>query len=551
MDLATLAFGQIEFPNVFVYNAMIRGFVQCCLPIRAMEFYVLMLNDRLCPSSFTFSSLIKACTLVSSLGFGESVQCHIWKNGFGSHVFVQTGLIDFYSNLNKIVECVKVFEEMPDRDVFAWTTMLSSYVRAGDMGSAQRLFEEMPDRNVATWNTMIAGYAKLGNVDAATALFSEMHVKDLITWTTMINCYAQNKLFREAIGVFEEMKAIGVSPDEVTMSTVISACAHLGALELGREVHYYVLCNGFDLDVYIGSALIDMYAKCGSLERSLTVFFKLREKNLFCWNSIIEGLAVHGHGLEALAMFKRMEREGIKPNGVTFISVLSACTHAGLVEEARKRFSSMIHDYAINPGIEHYGCVVDLLSRAGLLEDALELTRTMTVEPNSIVWGAILGGCKVHKNLEIAEVAVEKLMILEPDNSGYYLLLINLYAEANKWNEIAKVRATMKERGVEKKCPGSSWIELEGNVEEFVASDKSHSMCEEICMLLDELDGQDGKLIEARYWTIGRTVSLLDCAKRLPTSEYLTIPNPAVAKALCTGLPLKVHKLGMQIEVHE
>ncbi|KAF8401856.1 hypothetical protein HHK36_012803 [Tetracentron sinense] len=490
MDYAILAFTQMEDSNVFVFNAMIKGFVRCCYPIKALEFYLNMLKARVSPTSFTFSSLIKACRLVTAVAFGEAVHGQIWKNGFESHVFVQTAMIDFYSNLSRIVESRRVFDEMPERDVFAWTTMISGHTRVRDLSSARRLFEEMPERNIVSWNTMIDGYARMGNVESAEFLFNMMPTKDLITWTTMINCYSQSKQFREAVAVFDEMKIAGVSPDEVTMATVISACAHLGALDLGKDIHLYVMQNGFNLDVYIGSALIDMYAKCGSLDRSLVIFFKLQEKNLFCWNSVIDGLAVHGYAEEALTVFSRMEREKITPNRVTFISVLSACTHAGLVEEGRKRFLSMTIDYSIPPEIEHYGCMVDLLGRAGLLEDALELIRSMRIEPNSIIWGAMLCGCKLHRNLEIAQVAVDKLMVLEPDNSGYYILLVNMYAEANQWGEVSKVRATMKERGVQKKSPGSSWIEMEGMIHEFVASDKSHPISGEIYTLLAELAGQ-------------------------------------------------------------
>lgn len=490
MDYAILAFAHMKDPNVFVYNAMIRGFVQCCSPIQALQFYLQMLKVGVSPTSFTFPSLSKACTQVSAVEFGEALHSQIWKNGFDSHLFVQTALIDFYSNLGKIVESRRVFDEMPDRDVFSWTTMISGHTRMGDLSSARKLFNEMPEKNTASWNTMIAGYARLGDVESAAVLFNQMPARDLVTWTTMISCYSQNKQFSEAIRVFQEMKKAGISPDEVTMSTVISACAHLGALDLGREIHHFVMQNDFDLDVYIGSSLIDMYAKCGNLNRSLVVFFKLLEKNLFCWNSIIEGLAVHGYAEEALAMFSQMEREKIMPNRVTFISVLSACTHGGLVEEGCRRFQSMTLNYSINPEIEHYGCIVDLLGRAGLLKDALELVRGMTIEPNSIIWGAMLGGSKLHGNLEIAQIAVDKLMVLEPDNSGYYVLLINMYAEANLWSEVAKIRAIMKERGVQKRSPGSSWIEMEGKVHEFVASDKSHPISSEIYLLLADLDGQ-------------------------------------------------------------
>ncbi|KAJ4956231.1 hypothetical protein NE237_013014 [Protea cynaroides] len=461
MASAILAFADMEEPNVFVYNAMIRGSVRCASSVQALQFYLHMLRSGVCPTSFTFSCLIKACSQVSALRFGEAVHGHIWKHGFESHVFVQTALLDFYSIMGKTLESRKVFDEMPEIDAFAYATMISVHVRVGDLGSAENLFNKMPEKNIASWNTMIAGYARFVNVESAAALFYQMPVRDLVSWTTMISCYSQNKLFKEALGVFQGMKNAGVKPDEVTMSTVISACAHLGALDLGREIHLYVIQN-FSLDVYIGSALIDMYAKCGNLDRSLVVFFKLKEKNLFCWNSAIEGLASHGYAKEALTMFSHMERERILPNKVTFISVLGACTHGGLVEEGRRRFLSMTLDYSIYPEIEHYGCMVDLLCRAGLLHEALGLVEGMTIEPNAVIWGAVLGGCKLHGNLEIAEVAVDKLMVLEPDNSGYYVLLINMYAEANQWSEVAKVRAIMKERGVTKNSHGSSWIEAEG-----------------------------------------------------------------------------------------
>ncbi|KAI3907921.1 hypothetical protein MKW92_045678 [Papaver armeniacum] len=476
IDCATLAFDQMEEPNTFVYNALLRAYSQCSSPILALELYLKMLENQVLQTSFTFSALIKACSLLQSVKYGEAVHSQIWKTGFSSHVFVQTGLIGFYLSLHRINDSQNVFDEMTERDVVAWTSMIKVYVRIGDLSSARKLFDEMPERNTASWNTLIDGYSKLG--------------RDLISWTTMITCYARNKRCREAIQVFQDMKNAGFRPDEVTMATVISACAHIGALELGNELHHYIMNNGFCLDVYIGSALIDMYSKCGNLDRSLVIFFKLREKNLFCWNAIIEGLAVHGSGEAALDMFRRMEKEKIKPNEVTFISVLSACTHSGLVEEARKIFLSMTQDYSISPSIEHYGCVIDLLSKAGLIEDALGLVRNMKFEPNYVIWGAILGGCKLHGNLEIAKVAAEKLLSLEPDNSGLYGLLISMYVEANQWSEAEKIRGMMKEQGVQKKFPGSSSIEIDGKVEEFVASDNSHPLSDEVSEVLAELDGQ-------------------------------------------------------------
>ncbi|GAV58878.1 PPR domain-containing protein/PPR_2 domain-containing protein [Cephalotus follicularis] len=487
---ALLAFSQMHEPNVFVYNALLRGFVFCNHPLQALVYYLLMLRAEVMPTSYTFPSLVKACSLLSALRFGEGVHGHNWKHGFNSHVYVQTSLIDFYSNLSQIVESRKVFDEMTERDVFAWTTVISAHAKVGDLSSARILFDEMPDRSTATWNTMIDGYARLGDVESAKKLFKQIPVRDKISWTTMINCYSRNRLFTEALAVFDEMTANGIRPDGVTMATVISACAHLGALDLGKEMHLYVMQSGFDYDVYIGSSLIDMYAKCGSLDRSLLVFFKLREKNLFCWNSLLEGLAAHGYGKEALSMFSKMEKEKIKPNGVTFVSVLSACTHAGLVHEGRMRFLSMTFDYAIPPEIEHYGCMVDLLSKAGLLKEALDLIRSMTFEPNSVIWSSLLGGCKLYRNLEMAQIAVNELMVLEPKNNGFYTLLLNMYAEVNRWVEVAKIRVIMNEQGVEKRCPGSSWIEMDREIHQFAASDTSHFASNEIYLLLTELDGQ-------------------------------------------------------------
>ncbi|KAI3794990.1 hypothetical protein L1987_37632 [Smallanthus sonchifolius] len=490
-DYAFQAFTQMDDPNVFVYNAVIRACVCCCSPVQALGFYIKMLRgDQVRPTSYTFSSVIKGCAFVAESRIGEAVNGHVWKFGFKSHVYVQTVLIDFYSSVGRVFDARKVFDEMTERDVFAWSSMISVLARAGDLVSAKELFDEMPERNFASWNSLIDGYARVKDVESAEVLFRNMPQKDLISWTTMINCYSQNKLYKEALATFKDMTADGIVPDEVTMATAISACAHLGALDIGKKIHFYMKKHRFNLDVYIGSSLIDMYAKCGSLDQSLVVFYKLPEKNLFCWNSVIEGLAVHGYANEALKMFNLMVKDDVKPNGVSFISLLSACTHAGLVKEGQRCFLSMIHDFHIVPEIEHYGCMVDLLCKAGLLEDAVQVIKDMRMEPNAVIWGALLGGCKLQKNLEIAMIAVDKLTVLEPDNSGYYTLLVNMFAEANSWSEVARIRATMKDLRVEKRSPGSSWIEINGKIHRFSASDKYHESCEEIYFLLDKLFGK-------------------------------------------------------------
>ncbi|KAL8529022.1 hypothetical protein ACS0TY_006475 [Phlomoides rotata] len=468
IDSAILAFTHMNNPNVFVYNAIIGAFLNCFRPLEGLRHYVAMLRNGVRPSSYTLPPVIKSCKVLSVVGFGECVHGQVLRNGLGSHIHVQTALVDFYSSLSRVVESRKVFDEMPERDGFAWSTMVSAHARAGDLNNARNVFDEMPEKNTAAWNTMIHGYVEVGDVKAAEALFSRMLERDVISWTIMINCYCKHKLYGEALGLFDEMKSAGITPDDTTMATVISACAHLGALEEGKEMH----CTGGVLQI--------------------------AGKNIFCWSSVIDGLAYHGYANEALSMLDKMEKERIEPNRVVFLSALVACTHAGLVEEGKRRFLEMTTKYSILPEIEHYGCMVDLLSRAGLLEEALVLIGSMRMEPNSVIWGALLSGCKLHKKLEIAQVAVEKLMILEPNNSGYCTLIINMYAEANRWNEVARIRGTMRECGVKKVLPGSSWIEVEKSMHHFAACDDHHQASQKIHDILNVLDsqlklfGQDG-----------------------------------------------------------
>ena len=301
-------------------------------------FVEMLKSTYLRPACHTFSFLVKACERAPDVVFGEAVHGQIRKMGFGWEIVLQTGLIDFYSSSLKVEETKRAFDEMGgERDVFSWNSIIFALSRLEHLEEARRMFDEMPQKNVVSWNTMIAGYVKCGDVESASCLFSRMPMKNLLSWTSMISCYTQNNHFKEAVETFEQMKAAGITPYQVTMATVIAACAHHGALDAGKQVHQYAMLNGFKLDVRMDSALIDMHAKCGSLERSLEAFSRLEQKNLFCWNSMIDGLAIHGRGREALNMFYRMEEEArIGPNWVSFVCVLNACTHSGLVEQGRR-----------------------------------------------------------------------------------------------------------------------------------------------------------------------------------------------------------------------
>lgn len=507
IDSAVSAFAHVEEPNVFVYNAMIGASVNCSRSLDALSCYAVMLRSGVRSSTYTFPAVIKACRVLSDVVFGRCVHGQLLRNGLGLGVHVQTALLDFYSSFGEVAESSKVFEEMSERDHFAWSAMVFAYVRTGDLDSGRNVFDDMPEHNTAACNALIHGYSEAGDVESSEELFGGMVERDVISWTTMIKCYCKNKRYREGLELFHEMKSIGMKPDQVTMATVVSACAHLGALGQGKEMHLYIIDNGFATDAHIGSALVDMYFKCGMLERALVVFFNLPEKNIVCWSSAIDGLAVHGYGKEALVLFDKMVNEDIEPNGVVFVSLLAACTHAGLVEEGKKRFSEMTGKYSILPEIEHYGCMIDLLCRVGLLEEAFRLIKTMRVPPNAVVWGSLLSGCKLHKNFEIAEAAVDRLVILEPDNSGYFALVINMFAEANRWSEVARIRKSMKERRVEKIFPGSSWIEVRQKMHQFAAGGtKSDEIGSVLCALASQLKlfghthtpQQYDSLIEAR-----------------------------------------------------
>ncbi|EPS68063.1 hypothetical protein M569_06711, partial [Genlisea aurea] len=490
IESAVFSFSQMSNPNVFVYNAMFGAFLKCFLPFECLSKYVVMLRNGVLPSSYTFPALIKSCRILSAEEYGESLHGQILKCGFGFRVHIQTVLVDFYSTVGKVFESAKVFDEISDKDEVALSTMVSAHARAGDLYSARKLFDEMPVKKPPSWNAMLQCYVEAGEVESAENLFRSMPARDAVAWTAMISCYGKHGRHREALELFDEMVKDAVRPDQVTVAAAISACAHLGASGRGKELHLYAALNGFHRDVYVASALIDMYSKCGLLERSLVVFYKLQHRNLHCWSSMIDGLAFHGHPRAALAALDAMRREKIPPNGVVFVSILSACAHSGLVDEGKRVFRDMIAEHSTPPGIQHYGCMVDLLCRVGLLDEATEVIKSMRMEPNSVIWGTLLGGCKLHKNMEMAEAAAERLTVMEPDGSGHYNLMINMNAEAGRWGEVSRIRAAMKERGVEKGTPGSSWIESGGEIRQFAAAVGGDDYQNQIYLVLEGLDSQ-------------------------------------------------------------
>ncbi|KAK9094263.1 hypothetical protein Scep_025732 [Stephania cephalantha] len=340
------------------------------------------------------------------------------------------------------------------------------------------------DSDLFVLNSMIHVFGSCGMVDVALKVFDEMSERDLVSWASMIGCFVNNGLFEEGLELFREMQvSTGLRPDEVTMVNVISAVSGVGALELGRWVHSFVRRSNLDVTVSMGTALINMYSRCGEIDEAVKVFDEMPLRNVLTWSSMIDGLAVHGRSKEALMKFCKMKECGLRPDYVTFVAVLVACSHGGLLEDGLQVFESMRCQYGVEPGFEHYGCVVDLLGRAGKLVEAYEFIERMPIKPNSIIWRTLLGACVNYNNLELAKLVKEKISLIDPSHDGDYVLLSNAYGIANKWIEKAGVRRTMREKMIDKK-PGCSAIEMDQIIHEFVAGDDSHPQHEEIKQVL-------------------------------------------------------------------
>ncbi|XP_022637952.1 pentatricopeptide repeat-containing protein At3g29230-like, partial [Vigna radiata var. radiata] len=374
----------------------------------------------------------------------------------------------------------KLFDEMPKRDMISWNTMLDGYTKAGEMEKAFELFERMPERNVVSWSTMVCGYSKVGDMDMARVLFDRCPEKNVVLWTTIIAGYAEKGNAKEATELYGKMEEAGLRLDDGFLFSILAACAESGMLELGSRIHTSMKKWRFRCSSKVLNAFIDMYAKCGCLDAASEVFSGMMVKrDLVSWNSMIQGFALHGHGKKTLELFSRMVDEGFQPDRCTFIGLLCACTHAGLVNEGRKCFYSMEKMYGIVPEIEHYGCMVDLLGRGGHLEEAFTLLHSMPMEPNAIILGTLLNACRMHNDVDLARAVCEQLFKLEPSDAGNYSLLSNIFAQAGDWMNVAKVRLQVKNTGSQKPS-GASFLEVEEEVHEFTVFDRLHPKSDDI-----------------------------------------------------------------------
>nr|GEY28058.1 hypothetical protein [Tanacetum cinerariifolium] len=459
-----------------MFNTMLRGSAQSPNPGKAVSLYARMEKMGFRPDRYTFPFVLKACTKLGWVNVGCGVHGKIMKHGFEDNTFARNTLIYFHANVGGIEIARGLFDSLGTKQVVAWSAMTAGYARRGDLGMARKVFDEMPEKDLISWNVMITAYAKRGEMESARVLFDQVPKRDVVTWNAMIAGYVNGGLHTEALDMFEEMTSLGERPDEVTMLSLVTACTDSGDLDVGEKIHHSVLVlGGGELSILLGNALIDMYAKCGNIDKAIKIFRSMKEKVVTTWNSIIGGLAFHGHSEEAINIFNEMRGLKLRPNDISFVGVLVACSHAGRVQEGREYFRLMKEKYKIEPNVRHFGCMVDLLGRAGLLNEAFEFIEKMDIEPNAIIWRTLLGSCRVHNNVELGRRANEELLKLRWSESGDYVLLSNIYASQGEYDGAERMRRVMDDKGVRKEAASSLVDTDEETLMYFLFDSKSQS----------------------------------------------------------------------------
>ncbi|KAL3514810.1 hypothetical protein ACH5RR_027527 [Cinchona calisaya] len=463
VNSANMVFGEMEKlgiePNLVSWNGMIAGFNQSGHFFKAVSVFRSMHSDGFRCDGVSVSSVLAAVGDLEDIIIGIQVHGYASKLGLRSDKCVVSSLVDMYGKCGCALETLRVFEEMDQKDVGTCNALIASLSRNGMVDDALKTFKKYRGQGM------------------------ELNV---VSWTSMIACCSQHGKDTEALELFREMQMVGVKPNSITIPCLLPACASIAALAHGKAAHCFSFKRGFADDVFVCSALIDMYSNCGRIQAAKQCFDRMPRRNLVCWNAMIGGYAMHGMVKEAINIFQLMQSSGQKPDFVSFTSLLSACSQRGLVEVGKSYFNSMSGDYKIEARMEHYACMVSLLGRAGKLQEAYSLVNEMPFEPDACVWGALLSSCRVQHNMELGEVAANRLFELEPKNPGNYVLLSNIYAARGKWTEVDKVRDMMKNAGL-RKNPGYSWIEVKNKVHMLLAGDKSHPQMMQILEKLNKL----------------------------------------------------------------
>ncbi|VAH33251.1 unnamed protein product [Triticum turgidum subsp. durum] len=517
-------FREINEKDYISWNSMLSCYVQNGLYAEAIKFIGEMLQGGFQPDH---ACIVSLCSAVGQLGWllnGREVHAYAIKQRLDTDTQVGNTLMDMYMKCQYTEYSTHVFERMRIKDYISWTAIITCYARSSQHFEALEKFREARKEGIKVDPMMIGSileacsglktsllakqlhsyairndlldlvlknrildiYGQCGEVYHSLRMFETVEEKDIVTWTSMINCYANSGLLNEAVALFAEMQNTDIQPDSVALVSILGAIADLSSLAKGKEVHGFLIRRNFLMEGATVSSLVDMYSGCGSMSNALKVFNGAKCKDVVLWTAMINAAGMHGHGKQAIDLFERMVETGVAPDHVSFLALLYACSHSKLVDEGKCYLDMMETMYRLEPWQEHYACVVDLLGRSGKTEDAYEFIKSMPLEPKSVVWCALLGACRIHKNHELAMVAADKLLELEPDNPGNYVLISNVFAEMGKWNNAKEVRARISERGL-RKDPACSWIEIGNNVHTFTARDHTHRDAERIHLKLAEI----------------------------------------------------------------
>jgi pentatricopeptide repeat protein len=524
---ARRVFDEMPHRNAVSWAAMVSGYATGKRSEEAFELFRLMLQEfPLEKNEFVATAVLSAVSVPLGLLMGVQLHGLVLKDGLVGFVSVENSLVTMYAKAECMDAAMTVFGSSKERNSITWSAMITGYAQNGEADCAARMFLQMHsagfspteftfvgilnassdmgalvvgkqahglmvklgfERQVYVKSALVDMYAKCGCIGDAKDGFHQLYdVDDVVIWTAMITGHVQNGEHEEALMLYSRMDKEGVMPSYLTVTSVLRACACLAALEPGKQLHAQILKCGFGLGGSVGTALSTMYSKCGNLEDSMVVFRRMPDRDIISWNSIISGFSQHGRGSDALDLFEEMKLEGIAPDHITFINVLCACSHMGLVDRGWFYFRAMSKDYSLIPKLDHYACIVDILSRAGQLKEAKDFIESITIDHGTCLWRIVLGACRSLRDFDVGAYAGEQLMELGTEDSSAYILLSNIYAAQRKWNDVERVRHLMRLRGVSKD-PGCSWVELNSRVHVFVVGEQQHPEAENISVELIRL----------------------------------------------------------------
>ncbi|GAB2293986.1 Putative pentatricopeptide repeat-containing protein At3g49142 [Dionaea muscipula] len=533
--------------NVIFFNVMIRSYVNHRYYQDALSVYCAMSKDAVSPDHYTYPCVLKACSGSENLPVGLQTHAAVAKVGLDLNLFIGNGLVAMYGKCGCLVEARRVLDEMPVKDVVSWNSMVAGYAQNGQFEDALSICKEMESMNLnrdgGTMASLLPAVTNTSseNVEFLRDMFEGLADRSLVSWNVMIAVYVNNSMAAEAVNLYSRMEAGKLKPDAITIASILPACGDLSALSLGRRIHKYIEKKRLRPNLSLENALLNMYAKCGCLTEAKEVFDSMQSRDVVSWTSMISAYGVCGKGRVAVSLFDKMRDQGLVPDSIAFVSVISACSHSGLLEEGRRYYHLMTEEFKIVPRIEHYSCMVDLLGRAGKVDEAFIFVKQMLVDPNERVWGALLGACRVHSNMGVGLIAADHLFHMVPEQAGYYVLLSNIYAKAGQWKKVTSIRSIMKSKGI-KKTPGISNVEVKGKVFTFLAGDKSHPHSKE---MYEELDVLVGKLKEAGY--VPETDSALHDVEEEDKEHHLAVHSEKLAIVFAIlntnpGTPIRITK---------